>query len=147
MYRSFGVRLPLATLFECPTVESFARRLAELGQRGPDTPPERWSTLVRIQPRGSLPPFFCVAGVGGNPMNLRHLAAALGNDQPFYGLQFRGVDGKQVPHRRIRDMAQEFLADVKRVQPEGPYFLGGYSAWWSRRVRDGSACCMKSASA
>ncbi len=129
VYRSFGVRLPLATLFECPTVETFARRLAKLAQRSPDgADPERWSTLVKIQPRGTLPPFFCVAGVGGNPMNLRHLAAALGSEQPFYGLQFRGVDGKHVPHRRIRDMAQEFLADVKRVQPEGPYYLGGYSA-------------------
>jgi amino acid adenylation domain-containing protein len=128
VYRNFGVRLPLATLFECPTVESFARRLAELGRPSADATPERWTTLVRIQPHGSLPPFFCVAGVGGNPMNLRHLASALGKDQPFYGLQFRGVDGKLVPHRRVRDMAQEFLADVKRVQPEGPYYLGGYSA-------------------
>jgi amino acid adenylation domain-containing protein len=129
VYRCFGVRLPLATLFECPTVESFARRLEELGRQGPEVAaPARWSTLVKIKPRGSLPPFFCVAGVGGNPMNLRHLAAELGDDQPFYGLQFRGVDGQHVPHRRIEDMAEEFLADVRRVQSSGPYYLGGYSA-------------------
>jgi amino acid adenylation domain-containing protein len=126
--RSFGMRLPLSALFECPTVEHFARRLNELEQRRTQAHLVPWSTLVPIQPRGSLPPLFCVAGVGGNPMNLRHVASALGDEQPFYGLQFRGVDGQQAPHRRMRDMAEEFLNDIRRVQPQGPYYLGGYSA-------------------
>ncbi len=126
--RYFSVRLPLATLFECPTVELFAKRVSDIRARSAALRSPAWTTIVPIQPRGSLPPLFCVAGVGGNPMNLRHLAAALGDDQPFYGLQFRGVDGQHEPHRTVRAMAEEFLADVRQVQPEGPYFLGGYSA-------------------
>jgi thioesterase domain-containing protein/acyl carrier protein len=125
--RSFGLRLPLATLFECPTVEAFARRLGEMRSQRAQAKSAPWTTVVPIQPRGSLPPVFCVAGVGGNPMNLRHVARALGDDQPFYGLQFRGVDGELTPHRRIRDMAEEFLADIRGIQPHGPYYLGGYS--------------------
>jgi amino acid adenylation domain-containing protein len=126
--RTFGVRLPLATLFECPTVEQFAKRLGELGAHGSPAAAPAWTTIVPVQPRGSLPPLFCVAGAGGNPMNLRHVAEELGDDQPFYGLQYRGVDGQLPPHRRIRDMAEEFLRDVRAVQPRGPYYLGGYSA-------------------
>ncbi len=61
-------------------------------------------------------------------MNLRHLAAELGDEQPFYGLQYRGADGQLPPHRRMRDMAEEFLRDIRSVQPRGPYYLGGYSA-------------------
>jgi thioesterase domain-containing protein len=61
-------------------------------------------------------------------MNLRHLAHALGEDQPFYGLQHRGVDGRLQPHRTVEDMAQELLADVRKLQPRGPYFFAGYSA-------------------
>jgi thioesterase domain-containing protein/acyl carrier protein len=86
-----------------------------------------WNTVVALQPAGDLPPLFCVAGLGGNPMNLRHLAAGLGKRQPFYALQHRCVDGALRPHATIEDMAAEFVADVRRVRPSGPYYLGGFS--------------------
>jgi thioesterase domain-containing protein/acyl carrier protein len=86
-----------------------------------------WSTVVALQPAGDLPPLFCVAGLGGNPMNLRHLAAGLGKRQPIYALQHRGVDGALRPHETIEDMAAEFVADIRRVRPSGPYYIGGFS--------------------
>jgi thioesterase domain-containing protein len=60
-------------------------------------------------------------------MNLLHLASALGSEQPFFGLQMRGVDGALTPHRTVRAMAEEFMADVRAQQGHGPYYLGGYS--------------------
>lgn len=125
--RAFGVRLSASALLEAPTIEALAARL------GPTQPEHRtaivksFSTVVPIQPRGSRPPVFCVAGPGGTPMNLRPLALALGDDQPFYGLQMRGVDGQYPPHRDLCEMAAEFLRDIRAVQPHGPYFLAGYS--------------------
>ncbi|HLV68496.1 MAG TPA: amino acid adenylation domain-containing protein [Polyangiaceae bacterium] len=126
--QSRGLKLPLAALFECPTLGALAMRIREL-QAAPTTAQAvRWTTLVPIEPSGTHPPIFCVAGIGGNPMNARHLAKALGKDQPFYGLQHRGVDGQLPPHRRIEDMAAEFLEHVREIQPRGPYYLTGYSA-------------------
>jgi thioesterase domain-containing protein len=72
-------------------------------------------------------PFFCIHGAGGNVLNFRDLARRLGPDQPFYGLQAQGVDGKQAPLDRVEDMADLYLAEIRRVQPHGPYLLGGYS--------------------
>ncbi|MGH9431376.1 MAG: alpha/beta fold hydrolase, partial [Terriglobia bacterium] len=85
-----------------------------------------WSPLVEIQPSGSRPGFFCVHGGGGNVLIYRDLARHLGSGQPFYGLQSQGLDGKQPLLERIEDMAALYVKEIQRVQPRGPYFLGGY---------------------
>jgi thioesterase domain-containing protein len=83
--------------------------------------------VVTFNNKGDLPPFFCVSGLGGNPMIFLQLSKLLGKNQPFYALQFRGVDGIMTPHNCVEDMATEFMRDIRKVQPEGPYYLGGYS--------------------
>jgi thioesterase domain-containing protein len=134
VHADFGVRLALGVLFEAPTPYLLAKRVrAAAGLADPDTGEastlvNEWSPIVPIQPRGALPPLFVVAGVGGNPMNLRDLARALGSSQPFYGLQHRGTDGRLPPHASVREMAEEYAAHIVRTHPSGPYLLGGFSA-------------------
>jgi pimeloyl-ACP methyl ester carboxylesterase len=118
--KAFNVKLPLATLFEAPTIEELARILL----REASTP--RWSPLVAIQPAGSRPPFFCIHGAGGNVLIYRDLSQNLGPDQPFYGLQSPGLDGSRPPLTRIEEMAALYVKEIRTVQPYGPYFLGGY---------------------
>jgi phthiocerol/phenolphthiocerol synthesis type-I polyketide synthase E len=116
----FGVKLPLATLFDAPTIEELAQVLrSEASSAG-------WSPLVAIQSSGSRPPFFCVHGAGGTVLIYRELARRLGPDQPFYGLQSLGLDGACPPLTRIEDMAALYVKEIRRIQPRGPYFLGGY---------------------
>lgn len=86
-----------------------------------------WSPIVPIQPKGTLPPFFCAPGMGGNPLGQRFLSERLGRDQPFYGLQARGVDGSQEPHSKVEDIAAEYTEAIVKVQAHGPYHLGGFS--------------------
>lgn len=124
-----GSKFPLATLFECSTVRTLAARLDELSGASKDVETiVPWTTLVPVKPHGDLPPFFCIAGLGGDCMELRHLAAGLGPNRPFYGVQYRGVDGRRAPHRNIPAMAAEFLQDIRHKQPHGPYYLSGFSA-------------------
>jgi len=117
----FGKELPLATLFQAATVEQIASILAQSVGAAP------WSSLVAIQPSGSKPPLFCVHEVDGNILFYRDLASYLGSEQPVYGLQAQGMDGKHVPHTRLEDMAARYIREIRTVQPEGPYFLGGFS--------------------
>ncbi len=55
------------------------------------------------------------------------VALYLEPEQPFYALQARGLDSKQVPHTLISEMAAHYIEEIQTVQPEGPYFIGGYS--------------------
>ncbi|HVB59225.1 MAG TPA: alpha/beta fold hydrolase [Candidatus Acidoferrales bacterium] len=118
--QEFNVKLPLAALFDAPTI----RELAEFLER--ETSATGWSPLVAIQPDGSRPPLFCIHGADGNVLIYRNLSRHLGSDQPFYGLQCRGLDGSCPPLTRIEDMAALYIKEIRREQPHGPYFLGGY---------------------
>ena len=87
-----------------------------------------WSSLVPIQPGGSKPPFFCVHGGGGNVLIFRELARlAWPRTIPFYGLQARGLDGSDDYLTTVEAMAAALPGrDSRELQPEGPYYLGGF---------------------
>ena len=126
--RAYGTEFGLATLFEAPTVRQLADLLRTVETLSHAQRPRSWRHLVPIQrgAEGRLP-FFCVHGAGGNVLNFRDLAEHVGAEQPFYGLQARGVDGTEPPHDTIEAMASAYLEEVRAVQEHGPYFLGGYS--------------------
>ncbi|MGH9344093.1 MAG: thioesterase domain-containing protein, partial [Terriglobia bacterium] len=116
----FKVKLPVASLYETPTIE----QLADVLRGGAAV--AGWSSLVPIQPAGSRPPFFCMHGAGGNVLIYRDLSRSLGPDQPFYGLQSQGLDGSCPPLTTVEAMATLYAKEMRSVQPRGPYFIGGY---------------------
>jgi thioesterase domain-containing protein/acyl carrier protein len=115
----YGRRLPLATLFQAPTIAELASVLS----REQWTPP--WQSLIAIQPSGTAMPIFMVPGVGGNVLVFAQLARLLGLDQPFYGLQARGLDGKETPFTSVPEMARHYIAEIRTVRPHGPYVVLG----------------------
>jgi amino acid adenylation domain-containing protein len=119
--RRTGKRLGIATLFRAPTIEALAQAVRAEGM-GP-----QWTSLVPIQPHGSKMPFFCVHAAGGNVLYYRDLALRLGSDQPFYGLQAQGIDGRHPRHHSIAEAAAHYIKEIKLVQPRGPYLVGGAS--------------------
>lgn len=116
-----GKNLPLATLFQAPTIEQQASIIYH------EEWSACWSPLVPIQTGGEKPPFFGIHGAYGNVLFYDNLARHLNPEQPVYGLQPQGLDGKQVPHTRVEDMAADYIREIRTIQPQGPYFLGGYS--------------------
>ena len=117
--RALGIVLPLATLFEAPTIEG----LSAVIRRG--LRPASGRSLVAIQPAGSRAPLFVIPGVTGTVLGYQRLARLLGPDQPLYGLQSRGLDGSERPLTRIEDIASAYLPEIREIQPTGPYHLVG----------------------
>ena len=117
--KAIGKRLPVQLLFRAATIEKLAEAL---GENAPSTP---GSCLVTIQPNGSRPPIFWPhtlgGGAGGGLFTYRKLAALLGPDQPSYGFV-----APALPFTTLESMAAHYIEEMQRVQPQGPYYLGGY---------------------
>jgi aspartate racemase len=122
---STGQRIPVSTLFHAPTIAELAVVLRERDST------EALSSLVPIQPEGAQPPFFYVAPYMISVLQFANLGVELGRDQPLYGIQPQGLDGRRPVHTRIEDMASAYIREIKTVQPEGPYRIGGHcsGAW------------------
>jgi amino acid adenylation domain-containing protein/FkbM family methyltransferase len=114
------IRLPLAMLLQAPSVAALAAHLRDQHW----TP--SWSSLVPIRVRGSRPPLFLMHSHGGNTLEYHLLADLLGGEQPVYALQARGLDGRIPRNATVEELAEDYLEQLRIVQPEGPYFLGGY---------------------
>jgi thioesterase domain-containing protein len=84
-----------------------------------------WSSLVALRSSGELPPLFCVHSYEGNILIYRDLAGRIGPDQPVYGLQSLGMDGRRTPLDSVEEMAEHYIAEIRTVQPTGPYRLAG----------------------
>jgi thioesterase domain-containing protein len=94
-----------------------ARREADL---------EQTAILVK-EGSDSAPPLFCVSGKGGSVVVFRELAKRLGPDQTFYGLTHHGLSRTAFP-KTFAALAACYADTIRTLQPEGPYFVAGYSA-------------------
>jgi thioesterase domain-containing protein len=119
--KRFGTPLPLASLFAAPTLEALAALL------GPSASLSRRSPLVAIRPRGDREPFFAVHPVGGNVLCYLDLARQLAPEQPFYALQSPDPGAGAGLPGSVEEMASHYLLELRRIQPRGPYRLGGWS--------------------
>lgn len=116
-----GQEIPLSALVGGTTVEGLAeilRRQSSAAGR----------TLVPLQPQGEKPPLFLVHSAGGMIVNLLELARVMDRDRPLYALQDpRLAVEEDGAARSVEALAEAYLEEIRGVQGEGPYHLGGHS--------------------
>ncbi len=116
-----GKRVAMAELFDEPTIE----HLANLIGHGKETLFQ--SLLVPLQTEGTSPTFFGPHASGGSVWCYKELVQSLGNDQPFYGVQPREPENGLMYHSEIEAMAADYVQAIRGFQPNGPYWLTGWS--------------------
>ncbi len=119
--KKLGRRLPLATLYEAPTIRQLSKRIVEI-EYSPS-----WSSLVEIKKgNGSKPSIFFMHSEGGNVLEYWPLSNYFSPDQGVYALQAKGLEGEAVVSQTVEEMAGNFLSEIERIQKKGPFYLGGY---------------------
>jgi len=122
-----GNRLPLAALLEYNTVSRLAKLLQKPNSTEVNNQQDIYNSLVPIKKEGTKPPVYLVHGAGLHVLMFQTLAAHMGEDQPIYALQARGLDGRFEPLDNIEAIAAHYLSEILTQNPKGPYFLAGYS--------------------
>ncbi|MGI8509198.1 MAG: non-ribosomal peptide synthetase [Gemmatimonadaceae bacterium] len=129
----FRRQLPVALLFKLPTVASFAAHLDGITQPESDaylyrdSAAHRRHQLIAVQSSGTRPPLFWIPGGAGYLAisQVRELSSRLGPDQPFYGLATRRSE-TLADIESVAERASGYVAAIRELQPEGPYFLAGF---------------------
>ncbi|MTE12401.1 non-ribosomal peptide synthetase [Nocardia aurantiaca] len=121
-----GIPMPLQWMFLDPTPAALAVRLTEAADQ-PDVEASL-RVLLPMRPRGEAPALFCVHPAIGLAWCYGGLVRYVDSDRPIYGIQSPGVTDGGTADRTVRDLAVRYVEEIRRVQPEGPYHLLGYSA-------------------
>ncbi|QQM38155.1 non-ribosomal peptide synthetase [Streptomyces liliifuscus] len=116
-----GVDVSLRMLMETPSVAGLAHRLSLPATNN------SLRMILPIRTHGSQPPLFCVHPRSGLSWCFAPLAGFVPPGIPLYGLQARDVDGAGEFPGSIREMAEEYVKELRAVQPSGPYRLLGWS--------------------
>ncbi len=120
--KEFLTRLPLTSLVTAPTLREMSQLLNQTGQISNE------SCLVLLNQGDTYPPLFLVHDGNGETLLYRNLALNLNPKRTVYGLQPLSSPGYPILHTRIEDMAAYYLKQIKTIQPEGPYLVGGMCA-------------------
>ncbi len=107
-------------LFEAPTIDMLSVRLATAHSNG--------AALVPLAEGNSGAPLFLIHHISGDITAYRDLAHHLGAGHTIYGVRVPELDTNEKPLDRIEAMATRYIAEIRAVQGQGPYLLGGHSA-------------------
>ena len=111
--------IPLTSIVRAPTPAAMAREIfADVGAG-------RWG-VVPLRESGSRTPIFFVHPGDGDVLAYALLARKLGDDQPSYALRAHGIDDGASVQASLVEMAADYVDEIRRVQPAGPYVVGGF---------------------
>ena len=110
----------MSSLLQAPTIRTMGALLDGGGG-------DRFQLLIPLTPRLDGKPLFMVHYAAGEIFPYRRIALDLRYGGPIYAIRERGQDPHEEPLTRVEEMAEHYLEHVRRVQPNGPYALVGYS--------------------
>jgi thioesterase domain-containing protein len=118
----FGFAVPTSALLAARTPAGFAALLAAYQGDA-----DRHPTVVPLTAAGSGTPLFCFPEAGAPAIALLSFARAVADGRRVYGLQAHALERRGVPDWSVQAAARRHVADIRLLQPTGPYLLAGHS--------------------
>ncbi|MGW4245342.1 amino acid adenylation domain-containing protein, partial [Nocardia sp. NPDC004722] len=122
-----GTRLTVADFFGDATVAGLARRMDALGAEADADLTRALGVVLPLRPTGAARPLFCVHPLAGLAWCYAGLSRVLPADVPIYGLQTPALTEPDFAPATLAAIAQRYVAELRAVQPAGPYRLLGWS--------------------
>lgn len=122
LHNVLAYQMPLRALFTHSTVAKMATSLQEQAAT------TAYSSVVALQPNGTLPPLYLLPGAGGGVLGFHRFAQAMGDEQPCYALESVGLDGTTAPYATVESAAAYQVTQLLSHQPTGLYYLAGHSS-------------------
>ncbi|MFJ7910150.1 non-ribosomal peptide synthase/polyketide synthase [Kitasatospora sp. NPDC096204] len=119
---TLGLELGLRMLFEAPTVAGLTERLVM------NDPDDALDVVLPLRSTGTGTPLFCVHPGGGISWSYSGLLNHVGPQHPVYAIQARGLGRPEPLPTSYEEMAADYADHIRKIQPEGPYLLLGWSA-------------------
>jgi nonribosomal peptide synthetase DhbF len=118
--KEFGILVPIRTIFDHSTPKLLAQEILNGIQTD-------YKPIVPLNTQGNEIPIFAIHPGGGIGGVYKYLSNLMGENQPFYAIQARGLEVNEEPHFNIKDMVEDYIPAIRSIQPDGPYRLLGWS--------------------
>jgi len=122
-----GLDVQMQAIFLRPTPAGIAARISGADDVAQDPVDAAFGTVLPLRTEGTEPPLFCVHSASGVAWNYAGLLPHLGTERPLYGLQLPHLIGDGAGLDTIDALAARYVEEIRRVQPNGPYHLLGWS--------------------
>ena len=122
--------MTIKTLFEHATIASLAKTIERIQSNITVTLTECHqanSPIVPINKEGNKTPLFLIHPIGGSVFWYKNLGQYLNKNQPLYGIQDPGIEKHHFIFNTLEEMATYYIKEIQKIQPNGPYLLGGAS--------------------
>ncbi|WP_207835733.1 non-ribosomal peptide synthetase [Williamsia soli] len=119
-----GRPIPLQWFLSDPTVLALARRIDTFDPVAADS---ALDVVLPIRETGTATPLFCIHPILGLSWSYAGLVRHLHDDRPVYGLQVPGLHTEEPLADSIAATADRYIREIRRIAPEGPYHLLGWS--------------------
>lgn len=126
--------LPMAKLLEGPSIASLAVDTVglilgeDVSAAGAGAETGVWNPLVKLRGGDLAEPLVLLPALGGDVGCYQELVQNLSVDRPVYAFRPRGMDDADAPHSNMRELAADYAAALRKLQPTGPYYIAGWSA-------------------